>query len=60
MISCHGFIKFRNIKNIKLLAGKNGLYKTVTWPYICQSMDFYKWINGGELLFLTGMGMDLN
>lgn len=60
MISCQDLLNLEIFKNIKLLAGENGLYKTVTWPYICQSIDFYKWINGGELLFLTGMGMDLD
>lgn len=60
MINCQDLLNLEIFKNIKLLTGENGLYKTVTWPYICQSIDFYKWINGGELLFLTGMGMDLN
>lgn len=60
MISCQDLLNLEIFKNIKLLAGENGLYKTITWPYICQSIDFYKWINGGELLFLTGMGMDLD
>ena len=60
MISCQDLLSLEIFKNIKLIAGKNGLYKTVTWPFICQSTDFYKWINGGELLFLTGMGMDFD
>lgn len=60
MINCQDLLNLEIFKHIKLLAGKNGLYKTITWPFICQSTDFYKWINGGELLFLTGMGMDLD
>lgn len=60
MVSCKDLLNLEIFKNIKLLAGKNGLHKNITWTYICQSIDFYKWINGGELLFLTGMGMDLD
>lgn len=60
MISCHDLLSLNIFRNINLLAGKDGIYKNVSWPYICQTLDFSQWINGGELMFLTGMGMDLS
>lgn len=60
MISCNDLLSLNIFKNIKLVAGKNGIYKNISWPYVCQTLDFSQWINGGELMFLTGMGMDLD
>lgn len=60
MASCKDLLKLNIFKHIHLIAGKNGLYRSITWPYICQSIDFYKWINGQEVLFLTGVGMSLS
>lgn len=59
MISCKDLLNLDVFKYITLIAGKNGIYKNVTWTYICQTLDFSKWVNGGELLFVTGMGMCL-
>lgn len=60
MISCNDLLSLNIFKNIKLVAGKNGIYKNISWPYVCQTLDFSQWINGGELMFLTGMGMDID
>ena len=59
MISCKDLLTLNAFKYIKLVAGEGGIYKSVTWTYICETLDFSKWINGGELIFITGMGMDL-
>lgn len=60
MVSCNDLLKLNIFKSIQLVAGKRGLYKTISWPYICQSIDFEQWVNGRELMFLTGMGMVLD
>ncbi|MGL5381340.1 PucR family transcriptional regulator [Clostridium sp.] len=59
MISCKDLLNLDIFNYITLIAGESGIYKNVTWTYICQTLDFSKWVNGGELLFITGMGMDL-
>ncbi|RDY28544.1 PucR family transcriptional regulator [Romboutsia weinsteinii] len=60
MVSCNDLLSLNIFKDIKLVAGKNGIYKNISWPYICQTLDFSQWVNGGELMFLTGMGMNLS
>lgn len=60
MVTCKDLLNLNVFKYIKLIAGKNGIYKTVTWTYICETIEFSKWVNGGELIFITGMGMDLD
>jgi PucR family transcriptional regulator, proline-responsive transcriptional activator len=60
MISCKDLMSLNIFKYIKLIAGESGLYKNVTWTYICETLDFRKWVNGGELVFITGIGMSLD
>ena len=60
MVSCNDLMNLSIFKNIKLIAGERGIYKNISWPYICQTLDFSPWVNGGELMFLTGIGMDIN
>lgn len=60
MVSCNDLLSLNIFKDIKIVAGKSGIYKNISWPYICQTLDFSQWVNGGELMFFTGMGMDLN
>lgn len=60
MVSCNDLMNLSIFKNIKLIAGERGIYKNISWPYICQILDFSPWVNGGELMFLTGIGMDIN
>lgn len=60
MVSCNDLLSLNIFKDIKLIAGKKGIYKRVSWPYICQTLNFSEWVNGGELMFLTGMNLELN
>lgn len=57
-ICCYDLLSLKNFKNIKLIAGKNGLYRQVTWPYICTTSTISQWVHGGELVFITGAGFD--
>ena len=60
MVSCNDLMRLNIFKNIKLVGGAKGIYKNISWTYICQTLDFSKWVNGGELMFLTGIGMELD
>ncbi|MGL5754848.1 MAG: PucR family transcriptional regulator ligand-binding domain-containing protein, partial [Paraclostridium sp.] len=60
MISCKDLLSLNTFKYIKLVGGYGGIYKNITWTYICETLDFSKWVNGGELIFITGMGISLN
>lgn len=60
MVTCKDLLNLNVFKYIKLIAGESGIYKAVTWTYICETIEFSKWVNGGELIFITGMGMDLD
>lgn len=44
------------LKNMKLLGGKKGLSRVVTWPYIGGEDFSLEWTRGGEMLFLMNAG----
>lgn len=57
-ICCYDLVSLKYFKNIKLVAGRSGLYRQVTWPYICTTSSISQWVHGGELIFVTGAGFD--
>lgn len=59
-ITCHDLLKLNSFRHIKLVAGEAGLYRTVTWPYTGTTSSVSQWLHGGELLFITGAGLDVS
>lgn len=57
-ITCKDLLTLPSFKNITLIGGEKGLNRTLTWPYVGQTANVSEWIHGGELLFLTGIGLD--
>lgn len=47
-------------KTAKVIAGADGLHKQVKWSHILEVQEFESLINGGELIFTTGAGLQLN
>lgn len=56
-VTCEDVLKLDIAKQFKLLAGKKGANKAIRWMYICQENYISPWVQGGELLFLTGIGI---
>ncbi len=47
MVSCNDLLNLNIFRDIKLVAGESGIYKSISWTYICQTLDFSQWVNGG-------------
>ena len=45
------------LKNLKLVAGSAGLDRTLHWVHVVELPDVRQWTLGGELLFMTGIGI---
>jgi len=43
--------------NIEVLSGHEGLTRPVTWAHVAEIPDAAQWLEGGELLFTTGLGI---
>lgn len=54
-VHCRDILNLPALKGIKLLGGKEGLIRVVTWPYIGGGDSLAEWARGGELLFVTNM-----
>ncbi len=57
---CDDLLYIEKLKGLKLIAGKNGLHRTIRWIYFAdtqESMDYgyhlSDWVHGGELIVIT-------
>ena len=57
-ICCYDLLTLSCFQTIKLISGEKGLYRQVTWPYICTDSIVSQWVHGGELIFITGAGFE--
>ncbi|RST77289.1 PucR family transcriptional regulator [Siminovitchia acidinfaciens] len=51
-------LKRDSFKNVKVISGKMGLNNAVKWTHIIESEKFINYLNGGELILTTGIGLD--
>lgn len=57
-ISCADLKGLRHFRQIRLVAGEKGLYRQISWPFICTTSTISQWLHGGELIFISGAGLD--
>ncbi|BCZ47505.1 transcriptional regulator [Clostridium gelidum] len=57
-------LKLETLKGIELVGGKSGIEKCVEWIYVAECfedpLEGIKWLQGGEIVFITGVGMKGN
>ena len=46
-----------HMKDLKLVAGATGMDRTLHWVHVVELPDVMHWTLGGELLFMTGIGI---
>ena len=52
-ICCRDLFQLKYFSKAKLIAGENGLYRNISWPYVKTTDSITEWLYGGELLFAT-------
>ncbi|MDU2066610.1 MAG: PucR family transcriptional regulator ligand-binding domain-containing protein [Sporomusaceae bacterium] len=57
MISYQKILQLRSLQKAKLVAGEAGLNKLVRWVHFIDLPDVLPWVQGGELLIITGIGL---
>ena len=55
---CADLFKLKHFKQVRLAAGERGLYRQISWPFICTTPTISQWLHGGELLFISNAGPD--
>lgn len=63
-ISVKDIFKLDSLKKIELVGGAAGLEKCIEWIYVAECfenpLEGIKWLQGGELIFITGVGIKGN
>lgn len=57
-ITYEELLNMPEMKEGKLISGFNGLSRIITWYHINELKKAYEWINSGELVFLSGVGLE--
>ncbi|MDP4143360.1 MAG: PucR family transcriptional regulator ligand-binding domain-containing protein [Bacillota bacterium] len=53
-ITCNDIFGLPAFEKIKLVAGRNGLNRIISWVHVMEYPEYCKWLKGGELLMITG------
>lgn len=60
-IQCKEIVALSSLEELKLVAGREGLDRTLRWVYVADSFDdtieIIHWIHGGELVLMSGIGL---
>lgn len=46
-------------QNITLVSDKSGLNRRISWPNIAQTPDIREWIVGGDVIIMSGVGLQI-
>lgn len=59
-VKLRDILELPSMSAIKMVAGAAGLDRVVYWVHIVDLPDLINWVQGGELLFTTGIGIQNN
>ncbi|MDP5254113.1 MULTISPECIES: PucR family transcriptional regulator [unclassified Vibrio] len=55
MIKIEELLAMSSLSSLRLCAGAGGQGNMVRWPYVAENADIKDWLEGGELIFITGL-----
>ncbi len=55
MYTCKKLINTPGMEKMKLVSGEGGLDRTISWVHVSEIQEVVEWVEGGELLFITGV-----
>lgn len=59
-VTCKSILKLPGLEEMKIVAGKDGLNRAISWVHVVELTDVANWVKGGELLFTTGVAIGDN
>lgn len=54
-MTCDDMLKIPGMEKMKLVAGQGGIGRIITWVHVIEIPEVIEWVEGGELLFITGV-----
>ena len=58
MISCRELYALPSLQKLRLVAGEAGLDRRIRWVHFIDLPDVVPWVQGGELLIITGIALN--
>lgn len=58
MLSVKNLLGLECFRRITLEAGKGGLHRRISWPNIAQTASIREWLVGGDVILMSGVGLD--
>ncbi len=59
MVYVKDLLQLESFKKFTLVSGSNGLNRSVSWPNIAQTTSISQWLVGGDVILMTGVGLDI-
>lgn len=56
-VTCSDLLRLKSFRRIRLVAGQRGLFRKLSWPYVCFTPTISQWLYGGELIFVVDSGL---
>lgn len=60
IVTCRNILNLPGLEKMKVVAGKGGLDRGITWAHVIEVPDVSNFVKGGELLFITGIAIGNN
>ncbi len=51
-------MKLHSLQDVRLAAGYKGIYRTISWPNIAQTVSIREWLLGGDVILISGVGLN--
>jgi PucR family transcriptional regulator, purine catabolism regulatory protein len=60
IVTCKSILELPHLEKMKLVAGQGSLNNVISWVHVVELPEVSDWVKGGELLFITGVGIKDN
>ncbi len=54
-VTCRSILNLPYMKQLKVVAGKEGMDNAISWVYYMEDIQYSEWLKGGELVIFTGL-----
>ena len=52
--------EYHEFEILKLVAGKEGLHREISWPNTILTPPISEWLKPGEMVIISGIGMEVH
>lgn len=55
LFTCKEMLNMTGLEKMRLVAGEGGLDRVISWVHVIELMEVVDWVEGGEIIFITGI-----